>query len=71
MTVVKEGREEDQAEDAAVGQADQVQSVEVQKQVNRYKVNPGVPLRFWLKQGKEKRRPARKTDYRQGFNKST
>ena len=39
MTVVKEGREEDQAEDAAVGQADQVQSFEVQKQVNRNKVN--------------------------------
>ena len=30
----------------------------------------GVPLRFWLKIGKEKRRPARKTDYQQGFNKS-
>ena len=30
----------------------------------------GVPLRFWFKQGKEKRLSARKTDFRQGFNKS-
>lgn len=39
MTVVKEGREEDQAGDVADEEANQVQGVEVEEQVDRDQVN--------------------------------
>ena len=54
-----------------IGPANQQCLLEMNKREKAEDIaKPGVELRFWLRQGKEKRLPARKKDSWQGFNKS-